>query len=70
MPVELKAEASIKTAAYDKIMTLSSDFHTEKQSGELYKSIQQGSFITWLIDTVAWSFFPTVADLFVAYLYL
>lgn len=70
MPVELKADASIKTAAYDKIMTLSCDFHTDKQSGEMYKSIEQGSSITGLLDTAAFFLFPIIADLFVAYLYL
>jgi len=64
------AQASIKTAAYNQIMSLSHDFHTEKQSGELYKSIDQGRSITGLLEVVAIRILPLVTDVVVAFSYL
>lgn len=64
------AEASIKTAAYNQIMGLSRDFHTEKQSGELYKSIEQGSSVTSLLETIMFQVVPMFVDIIVAFSYL
>ncbi len=51
-------------------MTLSRDFHTEKQSGELYKSIEQGRSITGLFQVVAFQILPLFTDIVVAFSYL
>lgn len=64
------AQASIKIAAYNQIMSLSRDFHTEKQSGELYKSIEQGRSITGLLEVVALQILPLFTDVVVAFSYL
>lgn len=69
-PVELNAEASMKTASYNHIMGLSRDFHTEKQSGELYESIEQGTTIISLLHLVLFQLLPLIVDLAVAFAYL
>lgn len=51
-------------------MSLSRDFHTEKQSGELYKSIEQGRSITGLLDIVTLQLLPLFTDVVVAFSYL
>ena len=69
-PIEQKADRSLQTAAYNHIMDLSRDFHTEKQSGELYTSISQGSSITNILKTVIFRILPVFADLALAVIYL
>ena len=51
-------------------MGLSRDFHTEKQSGELFKSIEQGRSITTLLEMVLFRIGPTFIDVCVAVSYL
>jgi len=63
-------QASLKTASYNQIMSLSRDFHTEKQSGELFKSIDQGRSITSLLDTLLFRTGPMLIDIVVAFSYL
>ena len=63
-------QAALKTAAYNQIMDLSRDFHTEKQSGELFAAVEQGSSITSLLDTVLFRIAPIFIDVFVAFSYL
>ncbi len=69
-PFELWAQASLKKAAYNHIMGLSRDFHTEKLSGELYNSIGQGSSLTSMIDLLLFKIGPMLIDLTVAFVYL
>ena len=70
LPVEQYAYKGITTAAYNHIMGLSSDFHDAKQSGELYKSIEQGKAVNELLETVLFEVLPMLIDLFVAFTYL
>ncbi|KAL8690737.1 MAG: hypothetical protein Q9218_003879 [Villophora microphyllina] len=70
LPVEQYSEMTITTAAYNQIMELSGEFHDNKQSGELYQSIKQGSSITELLDLFIFSLGPRTLDLFVGYGYL
>ena len=70
LPVEQFAYKGITTAAYNHIMGLSSDFHDAKQSGELYKSIEQGKSVNELLETLLFDVLPMLVDLFVAFAYL
>lgn len=70
LPVEQYAYKSIKTASFNHIMDMSCDFHDNKQSGELYKSIEQGSSVNGLLETILFEAFPTLVDLIVAYVYI
>jgi hypothetical protein len=54
LPVEQYAYKSIKTASYNHIMGLSCDFHDDKQS---YKSIEQGSSVNGLLETILFQAF-------------
>ena len=69
-PIEQNAERSLQTATYNHIMDLSRDFHTEKQSGELYTSISQGSSMINILDTVIFQILPVFIDLVLAAVYL
>ena len=70
LPVEQWAYRAITTAAYNHIMGLSSGFHESKQSGELYKSIEQGSSVNDLLETMLFEVLPMLIDIFVAFTYL
>ncbi len=51
-------------------MSLSCDFHDDKQSGDLYKSIEQGSSVNDLLETILFQALPALVDLVVACVYL
>ena len=70
LPFEQYAEGSLKKAAYNHIMSLSRDFHTEKRSGELYTSIGQGDSLKEILQVLLFSILPMLTDLTVAFVYL
>ncbi len=70
LPVQLYAEGSISTAAYNHVMTLSSDFHDSKQSGELYQTMGLGQSVSDLLNKLLFQILPMLLDLFVAIVYL
>lgn len=69
-PIKQNALVALKKGAYNKIMGLSRDFHTEKRSGELYVSIGQGTSIIEILDTALFHLVPVLVDLVVAIGYL
>ena len=70
LPLELYADGSLKKAAYNQVMGLSRDFHTEKRSGELYTSIGQGDSLTSMVEMALFKVVPMLVDLGVASVYL
>lgn len=70
LPLEQYADGSLKKAAYNKVMGLSRDFHTEKRSGELYQSIGQGHSLTSIVEIILFKVGPMLIDLGVAFVYL
>ncbi|MCJ1281672.1 hypothetical protein MMC26_000994 [Xylographa opegraphella] len=66
LPVEIYASQSIDCASYNHIMSLSSDFHDSKRSGELYKAMQQGQSVIQLLETVLYQLAPMIMDLLIA----
>lgn len=70
IPVEQNAQKSLFMVAYNRVMMLSSDFHDNKKSGELYKAIEQGTSIHTLMEQVLFDVAPMMFDLVVACGYL
>ena len=70
LPFEQYADGSLKKAAYNQIMGLSRDFHTEKRSGELYTSVSQGDSLKAIIEVLLFKIGPMLIDLTVAFVYL
>lgn len=70
LPVEQNAQKSLYMAAFNRVMMLSSDFHDNKKSGELYKSISQGASIHTLFEQLLFDVLPMIFDIVVACLYL
>ncbi|KAI4143657.1 MAG: hypothetical protein LQ341_002855 [Variospora aurantia] len=69
-PIQQHSYTTITTAAYNQIMELSIDFHNDKQSGELYKAITQGSSITDLLEMAVFQIGPMAIDVVVGFWYL
>lgn len=69
-PVEMNAHQTITTSAFSHVMGLSKDYHDNKKSGELYKSIEQGTAIAKLLETALFEVLPLLIDLIVACAYL
>jgi ABC-type transport system involved in Fe-S cluster assembly fused permease/ATPase subunit len=65
-PFEQVATQNMKTAAYDKLMSLSCDFHDNKKSDVTFKTVERGSRITDLLETICFSFLPMAADLVIS----
>lgn len=70
LPIEQNAQRSLCMAAYNRVMMLSSDFHDNKRSGELFKSISQGTAIHTLFRELLFEVLPMMFDLVVACVYL
>ena len=70
LPIEQNASKSLQKAAYNQIMDLSHDFHSDKQSGELYESISQGNSVVHLLRTILFDLLPVLMDLVVTVAYL
>ena len=69
MPVDQYAYRSITTTAYNHVLSLSSDFHSNKNTGELYSAVSQGRAVNGFIDMVLFSVLPMLGDLTVAICY-
>ncbi|CUS14767.1 unnamed protein product [Tuber aestivum] len=69
IPVDQYASRSITTAAYNHVMSLSHDFHTNKKSVEIYSSVRQGRSVNGFIESVLFAVLPMLSDLCIAFAY-
>jgi ABC-type transport system involved in Fe-S cluster assembly fused permease/ATPase subunit len=60
----------MKDLAYKHLLSLSMDFHTSKDSGEVLKAVDQASSLNSLIEVVLFGVLPIFIDLFVAMYYV
>ncbi|KAF2870322.1 heavy metal tolerance protein precursor [Massariosphaeria phaeospora] len=60
----------ITMLAYGHLMTLSMDFHTTKDSGEVLKAVEQASSLNQLIEMVLFDIIPVLLDMFIAMAYV
>ncbi|KAK7182001.1 uncharacterized protein CC84DRAFT_1168865 [Paraphaeosphaeria sporulosa] len=60
----------ITILAYKHLMSLSMDFHTAKDSGEVLKAVEQASSLNSLIELVLFEVFPILVDLIIAMYYV
>lgn len=70
LPLEQYAYRKIGTTAFRHIMTLSMDFHNDKNSGELIAAVGQGQNLYRLIDFMVMNVGPMICDLVVAFIYV
>lgn len=66
MQVELYSRARVSEMAFNHVMSLSMDFHSNKDSGEVMRSMQQGQSMTDLIELAIFEIGPVFFDLIIA----
>ncbi|KAI1487030.1 ABC transporter type 1, transmembrane domain-containing protein [Biscogniauxia mediterranea] len=67
IPIEQFSYRQITNAAFSHVMSLSMDFHSERDSAEVLKAVEQGGSLTSLLETVVLDIGPTLIDLVVAF---
>lgn len=67
LPVQQFSYKSIGSTAFRHIMTLSMDFHNDKNSGELIRAIDQGQNLHGLLEFACFHVGPMFIDLIVAF---
>lgn len=65
IPITQFSYRQITSAAFDHVMNLSMDFHIEKDSAEVMKSIDQGGALNNILEMAVLNIAPAVADLFI-----
>ncbi|KAL8658236.1 MAG: hypothetical protein Q9226_001146 [Calogaya cf. arnoldii] len=70
LPMEQHADSQIIIRAYNHVMELSMDFHNNKQTGDLFNTINFGRSVSTLLELVCWRFGPMLLDIVVGYGYL
>lgn len=70
IPVQQYGYKAISTTSFRHIMGLSMNFHTEKNSGELIRAIEQGTHLQDLVDFMFFEVAPMFFDLVVAFVYV
>ncbi|KNG50773.1 heavy metal tolerance protein precursor [Stemphylium lycopersici] len=60
----------ITLLAYEHVLSLSMDFHTSKDSGEVLKAVEQASSLNTLVEMVLFDIAPILLDLVVAMYYV
>lgn len=63
-------QRQIETFAFNHVMSLSMDYHNDKDTGEVLRSVQQGCSVTELIDLFIMRLGPAIMDLAVAMFYI
>lgn len=66
LPLDKYAYSRISTAAFDKVMDLSSDFHDSKDSDRVWDTITRGLSVRYAFRTALFQLIPTIADCMLA----
>lgn len=66
IPVKQFSYRQLTNAAFNHVMSLSMEFHSERDSAEVMKAIEQGGSLANVLETAIIDILPTVLDLFLA----
>ncbi|KAL1851049.1 hypothetical protein Daus18300_012658 [Diaporthe australafricana] len=67
IPIKQLSYRQITNAAFNHVMSLSMEFHSERDSAEIMKAIEQGMSLADVLETATIEILPTVVDLIVAF---
>lgn len=67
IPIKQFSYRQLTNAAFNHVMGLSMEFHSERDSAEVMKAIEQGESLTNLLETAVIEILPTVVDLVIAF---
>lgn len=66
IPIKQFSYRQLTNAAFNHVMSLSMEFHSERDSAEVMKAIEQGESLADLLETAVIDILPTALDLFLA----
>jgi ABC-type transport system involved in Fe-S cluster assembly fused permease/ATPase subunit len=66
IPIKQFSYRQITNAAFGHVMDLSMEFHSERDSAEVMKAIEQGEALTNILDTAVLEILPTFFDLIIS----
>jgi ABC-type transport system involved in Fe-S cluster assembly fused permease/ATPase subunit len=66
IPIRQFSSRQISNAAFNHIMTLSMDFHSERDSAELIKAVEQGHSLADILETLVVELLPMLGDIAIA----
>ncbi|CAI6334846.1 unnamed protein product [Periconia digitata] len=66
VPIQQFSQRQVTNAAFKHVLSLSMDFHSERDSAEVMKALEQGGALTKLLKTIVCDSLPTVVDLVIA----
>lgn len=70
IPIKQFSYRQLTNAAFNHVLSLSMDFHSERDSAEVMKAVEQGEALANVLDTLVIEILPTAADLVIAFCYL
>ncbi|KAL0939820.1 ABC transporter [Colletotrichum truncatum] len=66
IPITQFSYRQLTNAAFNHVMSLSMDFHSDRDSAEVMKAIEQGDALTNLLDSLVLDILPTTVDIFIS----
>ncbi|KLO97429.1 vacuolar membrane protein HMT1 [Fusarium fujikuroi] len=70
IPIKQYSYRSLTNAAFNHVLSLPMEFHSERDSAEVMKAIEQGEALTNVLDMLIIEILPTVIDLAIAFVFL
>lgn len=70
IPVTQFSYRRLTTAAFAHVMELGMDFHSDRDSAEVMKAVEQGEALTNVLQMAVLEILPTIIDMFVAFITL
>ncbi|RGP73155.1 hypothetical protein FLONG3_6471 [Fusarium longipes] len=70
VPIKQFSYRSLTNAAFNHVLSLPMEFHSERDSAEVMKAIEQGEALTNVLDTLLIELLPTFIDLMIAFIFL
>ncbi|KAJ4255990.1 hypothetical protein NW762_009064 [Fusarium torreyae] len=70
IPIKQFSYRQLTNAAFNHVLSLPMEFHSERDSAEVMKAIEQGEALTNILDTLVLELLPTCVDLTIAFIFL
>lgn len=66
VPIKQFSYCQVSNTAFSHVMRLSMDFHSDKDSAELIKAVEQGEALSDVLDTIIFEILPAFIDIIIA----
>ncbi|WYZ34005.1 hypothetical protein EsH8_I_000281 [Colletotrichum jinshuiense] len=67
IPIKQFSYRQVANAAFSHVMNLPMEFHSERDSAEVMKAVEQGEALTNVLETAIIDIFPSVLDMIIAF---